>query len=237
MRLAAIDIGTNSIHMVIAQASSAADFEVIDREREVVQVGAGSFDAGSLRGDAIRRTVEALSRYVQLARRHHVDKILCTATAAVREAENGGEFLQSARETAGVTPRVIPAEEEGRLIQRAVRAALKLDDKPTLVVDIGGGSMQLVLGHGAVIERVASVPLGALRLTETRVQSDPPGADELQELQRHIRGRRRRRLRRSAIPSRRGRAARAIHASAHAMCAEVASRCARSTATCWRPTS
>src|SRR6185295_18726461 len=121
------------------------EFEVVDREREVVQIGRGSFGSGRLRSDAIRRTAEALGRFVQLARRHGVDRILCTTTAAVREASNGGEFLEAAREAAGVTPRVIPAAEEGRLIYLAVRSALQLGEKPSLIVDIGGGSMQIVL--------------------------------------------------------------------------------------------
>jgi exopolyphosphatase/guanosine-5'-triphosphate,3'-diphosphate pyrophosphatase len=92
----AIDIGSNSIHMVIADSSGAQGFDVIDREREVVQVGRGSFRSGRLRSDAIHRTVESLARFVQLARRHQVDRILCTATAAVREARNGGDFLAAA---------------------------------------------------------------------------------------------------------------------------------------------
>ena len=98
MRIAAIDMGTNSIHMVIADAIGLGAFEVVDREREVVQIGRGSFASGRLKADAIRRTVDALSRYVELARRQQVDHILCTATAAVREARNGGEFVQKARE-------------------------------------------------------------------------------------------------------------------------------------------
>src|SRR5437870_1444225 len=142
MRIAAIDIGTNSIHMVIAQANDANGFEVVDRERDVVQIGRGSFGAGRLRADAIRRTVDSLKRFVDLARRHQVDRILCTATAAVREARNGGEFLAAAREATGITPRVIPAVEEGRLIYRGITSALPLDDEPSLIVDTGGGSIQ-----------------------------------------------------------------------------------------------
>lgn len=187
MRIAAIDIGTNSIHMVIADATPARGIEVVDRERDVVQVGSGSFASGRLRGDAIRRTVASLARFVQLARRHRVDKILCTTTAAVREAENGGEFLRAARAASGVSPRVIPAEEEGRFIYLAVKAALHMDGRPSLVVDIGGGSMQLVLGDGERLHRVASVPLGALRLTETQIEHDPPSAREIERLERHVR--------------------------------------------------
>jgi exopolyphosphatase / guanosine-5'-triphosphate,3'-diphosphate pyrophosphatase len=187
LRIAAIDIGTNSIHMVIARATGAAGFELVDREREVVQIGRDSFESGSLRASAIRRTVEALARFVDLARRRHVDRILCTATAAVREARNGGAFLQAARDAAGIAPRVIPPEEEGRLIYLAVKSALKLEPRPSLIVDIGGGSMQLVVANQERLIEALSAPLGALRLTESRLPSDPPTRRELQRLATHIR--------------------------------------------------
>jgi exopolyphosphatase/guanosine-5'-triphosphate,3'-diphosphate pyrophosphatase len=194
MRLAAIDIGTNSIHMVIAEATRGDAFSVLDREREVVQVGRGSFEEGRLRRDAMRRTALALQRFVQLARRHSVDRILCTATAAVREARNGGDFLKLARRESGISPRVIPSEEEGRLIHLAVQAALPLPETPALIVDIGGGSVQLVHVRGRELLRVVGVPLGALRLTETVIEHDPPTADELVALRRLARKQLRRAL-------------------------------------------
>lgn len=187
MRIAAIDIGTNSIHMVVADASGATGFEVLDREREVVQIGRGSFATGRLRAEAVQRTVDALARYVQLARRHQVDHILCTATAAVREARNGGDFLRAARERSGVLPRVIPSEEEGRLIYLAVQSALELPEGPSLIVDIGGGSVQLVVGDRERHHLVQGLPLGALRLTERLLESDPPSRRELQGLRRIVR--------------------------------------------------
>lgn len=189
LRIAAIDIGTNSIHMVIARASGGSGFEITDREREVVRIGEDSFEGGRLRARAIRRTVDALARFVDLARRHQVDRILCTATAAVREARNGGSFIQACRDTAGIAPRVIPPEEEGRLIWLAVRSALQLDEKPILIVDIGGGSMQLVVANRDRLYEALSAPLGALRLTETRLGGDPPSRRELQRLASHIRKR------------------------------------------------
>lgn len=217
MRIAAIDIGTNSIHMVIARAVRHTEFAVLDREREVVQVGRGSFRTGRLRRDAIRRTVEALRRFVQLARRHQVDRILCTATAAVREARNGGEFLTAAREASGVGPRVIPAAEEGRLIYFAIKAALRLDEGPSLVVDIGGGSVQLVVADRERLHRVVSLPLGSLRLTETMVEHDPPTERELERLRRAIRRRVRAGLREAAAEgfARLYGSSGAIHALAH----------------------
>jgi exopolyphosphatase/guanosine-5'-triphosphate,3'-diphosphate pyrophosphatase len=189
LRIAAIDIGTNSIHMVIARATGGSGFEIVDREREVVRIGEASFTGGRLRANAVRRTVDALARFVDLARRRQVDRILCTATAAVREARNGGAFLQAAREVAGVAPRVIPPEEEGRLIWLAVKSALKLDERPILIVDIGGGSMQLVVANRDRLIEALSAPLGALRLTETRLNTDPPTRRELQRLASHIRKR------------------------------------------------
>ncbi len=186
MRIAAIDIGTNSIHMVIARSTGPGAFEVVDREREVVQVGRGSFISGRLRAEAIQRTVEALARFVRLARRHQVDRILCTTTAAVREARNGGDFIAAARAASGVTPRVIPGEEEGRLIYLGVKSAIQLGPDPVLMVDIGGGSAQLVVGNEDRMAFAVSVPLGALRLTERLIESDPPTRRELQRLARAV---------------------------------------------------
>lgn len=187
MRIAAIDIGTNSIHMVIARAAGSSGFEVVDREREVVQIGRGSFDGSRLRAEAIRRTVAALARFADLARRQQVDRILCTATAAVREARNGGAFVQAAREACGIAPRVIPPEEEGRLIHLAVTSALQLEEGPSLIVDIGGGSVQLVIADRDRLHETLSVPLGALRLYEELLASDPPERRDLQRLRRRIR--------------------------------------------------
>ena len=189
MRIAAIDIGTNSIHMVIAQSTSVTGFEVVEREREVVQIGRGSWSGGRLKPDAIRRTTDALSRFVQLARGMQTDRILCTATAAVRESRNGGDFLRVARQVAGVTPRVIPGEEEGRLIYLAVRRAIQLDEDPALMIDIGGGSMQLVVGNKEKLLLATGASLGALRLRETILESDPPTNRELRELRRTVRKR------------------------------------------------
>jgi exopolyphosphatase/guanosine-5'-triphosphate,3'-diphosphate pyrophosphatase len=194
VRIAAIDIGTNSIHMVIAEAVHADAFTVLDREREVVQVGRGSFADGRLQRSAMQRTADALARFTQLARRHSVDRILCTATAAVREARNGGDFLKLARHASGVAPRVIPSEEEGRLIHLAVQAALQLPDRPVLIVDIGGGSVQLVHVNGPQLLKVVGVPLGALRLEETVIEYDPPTDDELERLRRLARKQLRRAL-------------------------------------------
>ena len=217
MRIAAIDIGTNSIHMVIAEASGPAGFEIVDREREVVQIGRGSFRSGNLQRRAVSRTLAALERFLQLARRRQVDQVLCTATAAVREARNGGEFLAAARRECGVTPRVIPASVEGRLIYLGVRAALELGPQPVAIVDIGGGSMQIVVGNAERCLKIVSAPLGALRLTEGVLESDPPSRRELDRLREQIRERAHESLEtvRDLKPARVYGSSGAIHALAH----------------------
>ena len=187
MRIAAIDIGTNSIHMVIAEASTPGGFEIVEREREVVQIGRGSFRTGKLQRGAVTRTLAALGRFLQLATRRQVDHVLCTATAAVREARNGGEFLAACQRECGLTPRVIPASAEGRLIYLGVRAALEIGPHPVAIVDIGGGSMQIVVADAERCLEIVSAPLGALRLTEEHLESDPASPRELERLRRRIR--------------------------------------------------
>jgi exopolyphosphatase/guanosine-5'-triphosphate,3'-diphosphate pyrophosphatase len=186
LTLAAIDIGTNSIHMVISRATGQS-IEVVDREREVTQVGRGSFVGGRLRAEAVNKTLDALARFARLARSHQVDRILCTATAAVRESANGGRFVREARRLTGVTPRIIPPEEEGRLNYLAIRSSLALGEDTSLIIDIGGGSMQLVAANAHKFMRVRGAPLGALRLTERYLPEDPPSRRALARLQRHIR--------------------------------------------------
>lgn len=187
MRIAAIDIGTNSIHVVIAEAAAHGGFDVLDREREVVQVGRGSFAGGRLRADAIARTAESLGRFVALARSLGAERVVCTATAAVREARNGGDFVRAARAASGITPKVIPAREEGRLIWLGVKNALELPDEPVLVLDIGGGSLQLVACTRTKLLKVVSLPLGALRLSEIHPLGDPPRAAAETKLRRLVR--------------------------------------------------
>jgi exopolyphosphatase/guanosine-5'-triphosphate,3'-diphosphate pyrophosphatase len=186
LTLAAIDIGTNSIHMVISRATGQG-IEVVDREREVTQVGRGSFVGGRLRAEAVNKTLEVLARFVRLARSHQVDRILCTATAAVREARNAGRFVREARRLTGVTPRIIPPEEEGRLNYLAIRSSLALGEETSLIIDIGGGSVQLAAVNAQKLQRMKSVPLGALRLTEGFLVEDPPSRRSLSRLVRHIR--------------------------------------------------
>src|SRR5215813_6596849 len=119
MRIAAIDIGTNSVHMIVVQIRADFSFEVIDREKEMVRLGAGGLDGRALTPEAMRAALQVLSKFRRLAESHRVDEIIAAATSATREAENGGEFLGAITHQTGIRPRVISGVEEARLVHLA----------------------------------------------------------------------------------------------------------------------
>ena len=119
MRLAAIDIGTNSLHMIVVRVRADLSFEVIDREKEMVRLGAGGLDGRALTPEAMHAALQVLSKFRRLAESHRVDETIAVATSAVREAENGGEFLQAIAQQTGIRARVISGTEEARLIHLA----------------------------------------------------------------------------------------------------------------------
>src|SRR4029434_8099636 len=116
MRIAAIDIGTNSIHMIVVQVRPDLSFEVIDREKDMVRLGAGGLDGRSLTPTAISAALQTLSKFKRIADSHKVDEIVAAATSATREADNGGDFLARLESETGIRPRVISGVEEARLI-------------------------------------------------------------------------------------------------------------------------
>jgi exopolyphosphatase/guanosine-5'-triphosphate,3'-diphosphate pyrophosphatase len=178
MRLAAIDIGTNSVHMIVVRVRPDFSFEVIDREKEMVRLGAGGLDGKKLTRDAQTAALQALSKFERIARSHEVDEILASATSATREAENGGAFLRAIERQTGIRARVITGTDEARLIHLA--AVYGVDTpKPAVVIDIGGGSVEITLGSGREVKFARSFKIGVIRLVERFVTSDPlSGRDE-----------------------------------------------------------
>jgi exopolyphosphatase/guanosine-5'-triphosphate,3'-diphosphate pyrophosphatase len=167
MRLAAIDIGTNSVHMIVVRVRPDFSFEVIDREKEMVRLGAGGLDGKKLTPEAMTAALQALSKFARLARSHEVDEILAVATSATRESENGGAFLRAIERRTGIRARIISGIEEARLIHLA--AVYGVDTpKPAVVIDIGGGSVEITRGSGSKIALARSFKIGVIRLTERR---------------------------------------------------------------------
>jgi exopolyphosphatase/guanosine-5'-triphosphate,3'-diphosphate pyrophosphatase len=186
MRIAAIDIGTNSVHMIVARVRPDFSFEVIDREKEMVRLGAGGLDGRALTPEAMHAALQVLSKFRRLAESHKVDEVIAVATSATREAENGGEFLQAVTQQTGIRPRVISGTEEARLIHLAAVYGVSVPGDVAVVIDIGGGSVEVTRGAGSAIELGRSFKLGVIRLTERFVKTDPLEPRDERRLVRHI---------------------------------------------------
>jgi exopolyphosphatase/guanosine-5'-triphosphate,3'-diphosphate pyrophosphatase len=185
MRLAAIDIGTNSVHMIVVRVRPDLSFEVIDREKEMVRLGAGGLDGRKLTETAMDAALQALSKFRRLAESHHVDEILAAATSATREAENGTEFLAAIAAHTGIRPRVISGTEEARLIHLAAVYGVDVKRAKAVVIDIGGGSVEITCG-GEKPQLAQSFKVGVIRLTERFVKSDPLSERDDRRLVKHI---------------------------------------------------
>ena len=188
MRMAAIDIGTNSIHMIVVQVRPDLSFEVIDREKEMVRLGAGGLDGRALTPEAMHAALQVLSKFRRLAESHKVEEVIAVATSATREAENGGEFLHAVTQETGIRPRVISGTEEARLIHIAAVYGVSVQGDVAVVIDIGGGSVEVSRGAGPTVEQGKSFKLGVIRLTERFVKSDPLEPRDERRLVRHIDG-------------------------------------------------
>jgi exopolyphosphatase/guanosine-5'-triphosphate,3'-diphosphate pyrophosphatase len=187
VRLAAIDLGTNSVHMVIADVSSDGRIAVVDRVKEMVRLGRNAFTTGRLSRETMELASRTLRTFTRLARARRVLKTRAVATSAVREARNGQEFVRRVRRETGLPVEIISGAEEARLIFRAARHALGLRGGPHLLVDVGGGSVELSLVQDGKPHWLRSLPLGVARLTERFLAKDPPGPNAVRDLERHIR--------------------------------------------------
>jgi exopolyphosphatase/guanosine-5'-triphosphate,3'-diphosphate pyrophosphatase len=186
MRVAAIDIGTNSIHMIVAEIAADLSFQVIDREKEMVRLGAGGLDGRALTPEAMHAALQVLSNSGVSPNRIAVDETIAVATSATREAENGGDFLKAVTHQTGIRPRVISGTEEARLIHLAAVYGVGLPGDAAVVIDIGGGSVEVTRGTGSSVDLGRSFKLGVIRLTERFVKSDPLEGRDERKLVRHI---------------------------------------------------
>jgi len=187
-KLAVIDIGTNSIHMVLADILPDASYKILDRFKDVTRLGNGTFATRRLSDEAVARAIEVLKTLATLARNKGFDRIVAVATSAVREARNGGDFVNVVEEQTGLRVRVISGTEEARLIFLGVKNSIALADGPTLVVDVGGGSVELIVGNRDRLIHAKSLKLGAIRLAEQFLPNTPPSAPMLRALEDAVTG-------------------------------------------------
>ncbi len=185
IRVCVIDLGTNSFHAVIVDAHANGSFQVVDRMKEMVRLGQHGLEANTLPDDAIERGMQALKRIHLLAQGWDTTEFLAFATSAIREAANGGEFIRQVRRELGLRIRPISGEQEAELIFRGVRRAVDLT-APTLLVDIGGGSVECIIVSGGESVFARSLKLGAARMTEKFVNSDPLSGEDVEALQDHF---------------------------------------------------
>lgn len=186
VRLGAIDVGTNSIRLVVAEVEGPDSYRVLDEERVQTRLGNGLYDTGRLGKEARLRSLAALGRMKAIADGFEVEELRAIATAAIREAENGDRFVARAQQEHGIDIEVISEEHEAALALRSVKKHFTLDDRPYVIVDIGGGSMEAVLVAGTVIDKIYSMPLGAIRLTESFLHADPIREQDWKALRRRV---------------------------------------------------
>jgi exopolyphosphatase/guanosine-5'-triphosphate,3'-diphosphate pyrophosphatase len=187
-RVAVLDIGTNSTRLLIADVSHDGSVRELDRRSHVTRLGAGVDATGRLEEAAIDRVTATLDEYAEAIRKHDASITTAVLTSAVRDAENGGEFLNLITARHGLEARVISGDEEAQLtFLGAVSERDPADTTPTLVIDVGGGSTELIVGAGRSVEFHVSLQIGAVRLTERHLHHDPPQRAELFTLARDAR--------------------------------------------------
>ncbi len=187
--LTAIDVGTNSIHMVVVRIQpSFPTFSIIAREKNTVRLGERCQQSGQLTEEAMQRAIAALHRCRDISQSLNSEQIIAVATSAVREATNGQEFLQRIESELGLWVNLISGVEEARRIYLGVLSGLEFNSQPHVVVDIGGGSTELILGDGHDPRSLSSTKIGAVRLTNEYVTTDPINHAQYQALQSYIRG-------------------------------------------------
>ncbi len=186
-RLGAIDVGSNSVRLLVAEFTAEGGLRVIDELKDQPRLAGGLAQTGRLDPAAMDRAASALARMREVATRRGVTELRAVATSAVREATNGPEFVARIREDVGIPLTVIDADTEARLSWRSVAHHFQLDDRRTLMLDIGGGSLEVIGAVRSLVELSLSLPLGAVRLTEMFLHSSVPLHRAIYDLRRKIR--------------------------------------------------
>jgi len=185
-RVAVIDVGTNSARLLVADVAG-GKVSPVERRSTVTRLGRGVDLSGRLSTEAVEDACEAIGEYVVAYRELGAEIVEVIATSAVRDAENGSAFVAELRERFALSARVLDGEEEARLTYLGATSE-RAPSEPTLVVDIGGGSTELIVGTGSEISFHASLQAGVVRHSERHVSSDPPTAVELESLAADVRG-------------------------------------------------
>lgn len=187
--IAAVDVGTNSFHLVVVKIQPQIPaFKIIAQEKDMVRLGDRDPVSKNLTPEAMQRGIDALKRYQELARGFKAESLIAVATSAVREAPNGTEFLNVVQQQLGLEIDLIAGEEEARRIYLGVLSTVEFNEQPHIMIDIGGGSTELILGDGHDARSLSSTKVGAVRLTSELVTTDPISSHEFTTLEAYARG-------------------------------------------------
>jgi len=189
MRVAVVDIGTNSTRLLVADVSADGDVAELERQSTVTRLGQGVDASGALAPEAVQRVFSTLERYRQMIDEHGASETMAVLTSAVRDASNGAEFTARVREDFGLDARTLSGDEEAQLsFLGATSSRDPAAPSPVVVVDIGGGSTEFVVGSRGEVAFFVSTQAGSVRQGERFVRSDPPARDELAALADEVRG-------------------------------------------------
>src|SRR5438034_3603902 len=185
LKLALLDIGSNSIHMILTEILPDLSYKILDRIKDVPRLGEETFQTGQFSPDAISKGIEVARTFTTLARNRGFTRVEAVATSAVREAANGGDLIEAIEQQTGIRVRVVTGLEEARLIYLGVRHSMDFGDTNVLIVDVGGGSVELIVGNRHKLLHAASLKLGAIRLNDLYLKKDT-SSDALKRLEKAV---------------------------------------------------
>jgi exopolyphosphatase/guanosine-5'-triphosphate,3'-diphosphate pyrophosphatase len=185
MRIAVIDMGTNTFHLLVAEVKD-GQFETIYREKNAVKIGAMGINKGLIIPEAQERAIIALKRFQQITEAENVEKVFATATSAIRNASNGQELVNKIKQETGIEVDIITGDQEAQLIYYGVGHALKLGNDTSLIMDIGGGSIEFIIGTAQEIKWKHSFEIGGQRMIEQFHKHDPILSSEIDDVRSYL---------------------------------------------------
>jgi exopolyphosphatase / guanosine-5'-triphosphate,3'-diphosphate pyrophosphatase len=186
MRIAILDLGTNTFNLLVAEITGNKEYKILCKSEIPVKLGKGGIDKKEIRPDAITRGINALEKHLQTAAGFETEKIIACATSAIRTARNSDHFIKSVREKFRIEIEIISGDREAELIYLGVKLAAILDQEKCLILDIGGGSNELIIGNADQIFWKKSYPLGMARLIEKFRPSDPITIEEIEFISNYL---------------------------------------------------
>jgi exopolyphosphatase/guanosine-5'-triphosphate,3'-diphosphate pyrophosphatase len=186
MRIAVIDLGTNTFNLLIVDMGEDQGYKILHNNKLPVKLGKSGIDKKEIRPDAITRGLNALERHLQTIGEHNVEKTYAFATSAIRSARNGDQFVKLAKQRCGIDVEIINGEREAELIYYGVKQAVRLTGEKVLILDIGGGSNEFIIADKETIFWKKSYPLGVARLLSKFKPSDPISIEEIEFISNYL---------------------------------------------------